>query len=150
MRDPAEAEALLANIDRHAAAGTLFQWGIAERDNDLVIGTCTLFRIEAEHRRAEIGYILRRDHWGLGLAHEALTALFDHSFSVMRLHRLEADIDPRNARSIRVIYAWASVLEGTLARALLRRRRRPGLVDVRAARPAWKVAMIPSERFSIA
>lgn len=114
MRDPAEAEALLANITRHAEAGTLFQWGIAGRDDDGVIGTCTLFRLDTEHRRAEIGYIFRRDLWGRGLAHEALTALLAHAFSVLKLHRLEADVDPRNARSIRAVDRLGFKLEGHL------------------------------------
>jgi RimJ/RimL family protein N-acetyltransferase len=59
-------------------------------EDDLVIGTCTLFRIEREHRRAEIGYILRRDHWERGLANEALTALVNHAFGTLALHRLRS------------------------------------------------------------
>lgn len=113
MRELAEAEALLASIRSHAAADTLFQWGIAGRDDQL-IGTCTLFRIETEHRRAELGYIVRRDLWGRGFANEALTALLAHAFSVMKLHRLEADIDPRNARSIRLVERLGFKLEGHL------------------------------------
>ena len=114
MRDIAEAEALLRDIHDHAAAETLFQWGIARREDDLVIGTCTLFRIEADNRRAELGYILRRDHWGRGLAHEALTALVNHAFATGGLHRLEADIDPRNAGSIRSVVRLGFKLEGHL------------------------------------
>jgi len=114
MRETVEAEALLSNITRHAVAGTLFQWGIARREDDQVVGTSTVFRIEPEHRRAEIGYILRRDQWGRGLAHEALTALCDHAFVGLKLHRLEADIDPRNARSIRSVERLGFKLEGRL------------------------------------
>lgn len=114
MRDVAEAEALLVNITSHAEAGTLFQWGIALREDDRVIGTCTLFRMEVAHRRAELGYALHRGMWGRGLAHEALTALLDHAFSGLRLHRLEADIDPRNARSIRSVVRLGFKPEGHL------------------------------------
>lgn len=114
MTDPAEAEALLGDMKRHAEAGTLFQWGLARREDDLVIGTCTLHRIDRNNRRAEIGYILRRDHWGRGLASEALTALLGHAFGTLGLHRLEADIDPRNAASIRLIERLGFKLEGTL------------------------------------
>ncbi len=114
MSDVSEAAELLRDIRRHAEAQTLFQWGIARRDDDRVIGTCTLFRIEREHRRAELGYILRRDHWGGGFAHEALTALLDHSFGALGLHRLEADIDPRNTGSIRLIERLGFALEGRL------------------------------------
>jgi len=114
MTDPSEAEDLLREIEHHAAAETLFQWGIARRDDDAVIGTCTLFRIEREHRRAELGYILRRDLWGRGLATEALTALLNHAFDTLRLHRLEADIDPRNAGSLRLVERLGFKAEGHL------------------------------------
>ena len=110
----AEAEALLGDIERHAEAETLFQWGIARREDDLVIGTCTLFRIDREHRRGELGYILRRDHWGRGLASEALTALIGHAFGGLGLHRLEADIDPRNSVSIRLVERLGFRREGHL------------------------------------
>jgi len=114
MTDPAEAEALLRDVKRLAETGTLFQWGLARREDDLVIGTCTLHRIDRDNRRAEIGYILRRDHWGQGLATEALAALFAHAFGTLGLHRLEADIDPRNAASIRLIERLGFKLEGRL------------------------------------
>ena len=114
MTDVAEAEALLRDIEIRAATGTLFEWGIARREDDLVIGTCTLFRIEREHRRAELGYILRRDHWGRGLANEALTAIVNHAFGTLALHRLEADIDPRNAASIRSVERLGFKPEGHL------------------------------------
>jgi RimJ/RimL family protein N-acetyltransferase len=114
MSDLTEAEAYLRNIHRHAEAGTLFQWGIARREDDLVIGTCTLLRIETENRRCELGYILRRDHWGRGLAHEALTAIVDHAFGTLKLHRLEADIDPRNTASVRSVERLGFTLEGHL------------------------------------
>jgi RimJ/RimL family protein N-acetyltransferase len=114
MTEPAEAKALLDDIRRYAEAGTLFQWGLAGREDDVVIGTCTIHRLDREHRRAEIGYILRRDHWGRGLANEALVALVDHAFDVFGLHRLEADIDPRNLGSIRSIERLGFKLEGRL------------------------------------
>jgi [ribosomal protein S5]-alanine N-acetyltransferase len=114
MADIAEAEALLRDIQRHDEAGTLFQWGIARREDDLVIGTCTLHRIDRQHRRAELGYILRRDLWGSGLAHEALKALVNHAFGTMGLHRLEADIDPRNDGSIRSVERLGFKREGQL------------------------------------
>ena len=110
----AEAEALQREIERHAVAGDLFQWGIARRADDAVIGTCTLYRIDREHRRCELGYVLRRDHWGAGLANEALRALVNHAFGAMGLHRLEADIDPRNAASIRSVERLGFKWEGRL------------------------------------
>ena len=114
MTDIAEAQALLKDIQNQADPQNLFEWGIARREDDLVIGTCTLHRIDRQHRRAELGYILRRDHWGRGLAGEALNALLNHAFGAMDLHRLEADIDPRNTSSIRSVERLGFKLEGRL------------------------------------
>lgn len=51
----------------------------------------------------DIGYILHPDHWGKGLATEALTAAIDHIFAARTFDRLTADVDPDNAASIRLL-----------------------------------------------
>jgi RimJ/RimL family protein N-acetyltransferase len=114
MTDATQAEALLREIQKLDESGAFFQWGIARHEDGLVIGTCTLFRIDWAHRRCELGYILRRDLWGQGLATEALTVLVEHAFGPLALHRLEADIDPRNAGSIRLIERLGFKREGHL------------------------------------
>lgn len=45
---------------------------------------------------------------------EALTALIDHAIGTLRLHRLEADVDPRNERSVRLLDRLGFVREGLL------------------------------------
>jgi [ribosomal protein S5]-alanine N-acetyltransferase len=109
-----EALKLLENIDSGRRDGTLYQWGIAMRGDDRVIGTCTLFALNREHRRAEIGYALGSAHWGQGLAFEALRLSIAFAFSTMRLNRLEADVDPRNTPSLRLLERLGFVREGTL------------------------------------
>ncbi len=54
-------------------------------------------------RRPEIGVILHPEHWGRGLAHEALGAAIPHIFDVLPIDRLRADVDPRNAASLRLL-----------------------------------------------
>jgi ribosomal-protein-alanine N-acetyltransferase len=56
-----------------------------------------------EHRRAEIGYDLLPALWGRGVMHEALRAILRFGFTEMELHSTEAQIDPANARSRRVL-----------------------------------------------
>jgi RimJ/RimL family protein N-acetyltransferase len=99
LADAAAAAQLLEKIHRSFAERSLFQWGIARRTDDRVMGTCTLFHVEAEHRRAEIGYALGRAHWRQGYMNEALSALLDFAFAELGLHRVEADTDPRNANT---------------------------------------------------
>lgn len=63
---------------------------------------------------AEIGYILRRDHWGRGIAREAVTAVIDHGFDGLGLRRIYADTDPENEASIGLLKSLGFTLEGRL------------------------------------
>ena len=103
LRDLTAAAALLREVQECFAERSLFQWGIAERATDAVVGTCTLAALSPEHRRAELGFALARSAWGRGYLAEALPALLAFAFETLALHRVEADVDPRNARSIRVL-----------------------------------------------
>lgn len=114
FKERAEAAKLLAEIHEFWQQKSLFQWGIALRENDQVIGTTTLFRLDDKSRRAEIGYILNRNFWGKGYINEALTALLDFAFDEMNLHRIEADIEPRNTGSVKTVERLAFKREGLL------------------------------------
>lgn len=57
----------------------------------------------------EIGFLLRRDCWGQGLMREALIALIPHFFDLMGMDQITADVDPRNAASLRLLHALGFV-----------------------------------------
>jgi [ribosomal protein S5]-alanine N-acetyltransferase len=114
LADRAAADALLAEIHELFARRSLFQWGIARRSDNLVVGTCTLAALTHAHRRAEIGFALGRRHWGQGYIAEALPRLVDFAFRELGLHRLEADVDPRNHPSIRALERLGFQREGYL------------------------------------
>jgi len=114
LADIAAATALLHEIQEFWRAKTLFQWGVARNADDVVVGTCTLFHLVDEHRRAELGFALGRSHWGSGLMSEALGVLIAFAFEKLDLHRLEADADPRNTRSIRCLEGQGFRREGYL------------------------------------
>lgn len=114
MGDVAEARALLADIRASFQQRSLYQWGVALATDERVVGTCTLFHIDPRNRRAEIGYALARDYWGQGLMGEALSALIGYAFGSLGLARLEADVDPRNIASIRIVERLGFVREGLL------------------------------------
>jgi len=110
--DPAETRDYLAAIDAGRERGDLLQWGIEHVGQARIIGTATLFHIDREQGRAEIGYILQSSHWGQGLANEALTAVLRHARDQMGMRRIDADVDPRNAASLRCIERLGFVREG--------------------------------------
>lgn len=107
-----------AALQREIAEGnendSMFKWGLALRESDLVIGTATLFNLNLDNGRAELGYAMGRAHWGKGYMNEALQALVSHAFEVMNLRRLEADVDPRNTSSIRTLERLGFQREGFL------------------------------------
>lgn len=112
--DQAKGAAMVEDVQRLFVAGTLFQWGVARRGDDFLIGTCTLAQVDAGNRRAEIGFALRSDHWGQGYMTEVTTTLIEYAFGEMNLHRIEADVDPRNEASIRLLEKLGFQREGYL------------------------------------
>jgi RimJ/RimL family protein N-acetyltransferase len=94
--------------------GEAFQLAVEERATQTVVGTVTLFHIVAESKRAEIGYVLGKQHWGRGLMREAVEALVEVALSKLDFNRLEADIDPRNAASAKLLEHLGFQREGLL------------------------------------
>ncbi|MGD0791353.1 MAG: GNAT family N-acetyltransferase [Terriglobales bacterium] len=68
-----------------------------------MIGDCGIIRQQVEGERLyEIGYHLRRDFWGQGLATEAAIACRDWAFAHLKADRLISLIRPENLPSRRV------------------------------------------------
>ena len=105
---------LIKKIQEDWKRRAILKWGIALRTNDQLIGSVTLFNLDFNHHRAEIGYALGRNYWGQGYMNEALMALLKYAFEVLDLHRIEADIDPRNAASIKTLERLGFQREGYL------------------------------------
>jgi ribosomal-protein-alanine N-acetyltransferase len=114
LTDKAAAAELLAEIHHSFRIKQFMKWGVALAANDSLVGTVTIFNLDLTHRRAEIGYALRRDQWGKGFMNEALNALLSYAFNNLQLHRLEADVDPRNVNSIRTLEHLGFRREGYL------------------------------------
>lgn len=88
-------------------------WAITLKPFDFAIGWVSV----GERRQggvAEIGYILAREHWGRGIAREAVRVVIDHLFDVEEHRRVFADTDPENAGSCRLLEQLGFTLEGRL------------------------------------
>ncbi|HEX8788974.1 MAG TPA: GNAT family N-acetyltransferase [Telluria sp.] len=92
-------EQTLANY----ASGAGLRLGIVLRDSGRLIGDACLYDFVDDSRRCDVGYVLGRAHWGQGYVSEALEALLGYGFDTLGLNRVEADIDPANAASGRVL-----------------------------------------------
>ena len=78
-------------------------WAITQIDNDKLIGTIGYHTIKTEHRRAEIGYFLHPMYQGQGIMQEAISAIMDYGFNKMNLHSIEANVNPNNEKSIKLL-----------------------------------------------
>jgi RimJ/RimL family protein N-acetyltransferase len=93
--------------------------GIVERASSELVGTVALSVDSRAHRRAELGYILRRDVWGRGLATEAAGLMVDFAIEHLGMNRVWAVCDPENGASGRVLEKIGMRHEGTLRQDLL-------------------------------
>jgi RimJ/RimL family protein N-acetyltransferase len=109
-----ESEARLRRGLLEQEQGGLMTWAITRRGDDAMIGLVGLCRFAPSHRRAEASYELLREHWGQGLASEALARLVRHAFEDLGLHRVEGHVDPDNAHSVRVLERTSFVREGLI------------------------------------
>lgn len=95
-------------------AGTQLKLAIREQADGPLLGIVVVFAIDETSRRAEIGYHLAAHAQGKGYMHEALSRFVTYLFDTLRLHRLEAEIDPRNVPSAQVLERLGFQREGLL------------------------------------
>ncbi|RDZ26957.1 GNAT family N-acetyltransferase [Lysobacter silvisoli] len=113
MRERTEAQAMIDSIRQNQQQRSAFNWVIAD-GADQVVGSCTLFRFDANHRRAELGYALHPSQWGRGVAREATSLALEWAFAALGLHRVDASIDPDNDASRTLLHRLGFVSEGRL------------------------------------
>ena len=119
MRARAQADGKIGEMLESFERREALDWLIAGRTDDRAIGSCTLYRFDFRHRRAEIGYALHPDCWRRGLAREAVALALDWAFRSLDLHRIEADVDPRNEASRGLLLALGFRSEGLLRQRFL-------------------------------
>jgi RimJ/RimL family protein N-acetyltransferase len=93
--------------------GEDFIYGVFDRISGAYVGGCGLHPRVAPGA-IEIGYWIREDRWGQGLATEAAAALTRVGFERMEALRVEIRVDPENTRSLRVPPKLGFSHEGTL------------------------------------
>lgn len=90
------------NLDRYEREGHAL-WALVLKSTGEMIGDCGCVTQEVEDQTAiEIGYHVRRDHWGNGYATEAARACIDFAFEKLGAPRVISMIRPGNINSRRV------------------------------------------------
>lgn len=93
----------IAMIDAKIESNEGINWAITYKDNPKLIGIIGHYKIKPEHFRAEVGYMLLPEYKGKGIISEAIKEVVNYGFNEMKLHSIEAIIDPENFGSARVL-----------------------------------------------
>lgn len=109
-----EALAHIMMINEKIDAQESINWAITLKDDLKLIGIIGHYRIKPEHFRSEIGYMLLPQYHGKGIITEAIKATLNYGFEIMKLHSVEAVIDPENFASERVLQKTGFVKEAHL------------------------------------
>jgi len=101
--DPERHEAFVRERIEADFGPGLGYWSVFEREHsDRFLGWVFLIPYDGVGPDIEIGWRFVREAWGKGYATEAAKPVLEHAFQTVGLHRVVADIDPRNDGSIRV------------------------------------------------
>lgn len=90
------------------------RWGIVEKEDNVLIGTCGYHKWDKKNMRVEIGYDLYKDYWGKGYMFEALKELIEYCFEKLKVNRIEALTHLQNDRSINILSRYGFKREGIL------------------------------------
>ena len=95
-----EAAGVLDNIISGWHRRGFGRWAVLLKSTGQLIGLCGLKLLDGT---PELMYILRRDHWGAGLATEAARACLRYGFEELRFASIIAVTRPENLASQRVL-----------------------------------------------
>jgi [ribosomal protein S5]-alanine N-acetyltransferase len=96
-----------------AERGEWCRYGIVLDGAQEVAGDIGLYHVDKRNQRAEIGYEISGQHWGMGVMPRAAGALLTWAFA-NGFHRIEATVLEGNTRSERVLAKLGFEREATL------------------------------------
>jgi RimJ/RimL family protein N-acetyltransferase len=94
-------------------------WSLIDKASGEIVGAACLQHLRQEVSARpdpscplEIGWRLKREHWGQGLASEAARAIATHAFDSLNAPELYAVCDPANTASAKVMQGLGMVYGG--------------------------------------
>ena len=103
----------LSTIKKEYSKKRFYDWAIALKDSNKMIGTCGFTTIYYEENRADVGYVLSDLYWKNGYATEALREVLKFAFCILNLDSVSARIMFENKPSIHVAEKFKFVLDHT-------------------------------------
>lgn len=111
VQPPSDRKAFTAYVERASTrgVGTL----ICLREDHAIVGVANLSEIvRGLFQSAYLGFYGSAPYAGQGLMREGVELLVKHAFKDLKLHRVEANVQPANARSLALVKALGFRKEG--------------------------------------
>jgi len=118
VNDIANIKRLITGMQRFFDEKQRIRWGIAQKQDNSLIGHCGFFDIDKSNCCAEISYCLKSGLWGQGIMTEALEAMLKFGFENYGLNRIVAKVMKGNVGSMKVLQKLGFVQEGLLRESL--------------------------------
>ena len=104
---------LLKQQQKKMENGTLFRFWIYKKSNNKLIGSIAFNNIiRGAFQSCHLGYKLDKDEINQGYMTEALNTAIEYAFKELKLHRIEANIMPKNKPSFKVVEKLGFINEG--------------------------------------
>jgi len=81
------------------------------KDTDKFCGNILLWQINKDNHRGEVGYLLHPDYWRKGIVTEAVQEVLRYGFDELKLHSIEANVNPKNEPSWKLLEKCGFVRE---------------------------------------
>jgi RimJ/RimL family protein N-acetyltransferase len=118
---PITDEAEEAWFESAAKSENEYHFSIRLLENDLLIGNCSLFGVNARNRSAEFGIAIgEKEYWGRGFGSDAMRVLLRFAFNELNLNRVHLDVLAYNKRAISAYVKVGFTHEGTRRCAIYR------------------------------
>lgn len=112
----------LRHFEKQQKRDYFYHFGFFSRQGDL-IGMGSLMEVSRGiSQTAFLGYRIFNPYWGQGFAKEAVRAVIDIGFKDVKLHRIEAGVEPKNRRSVALAKSLGMRREGLKKRAVFLRK----------------------------
>ena len=113
VRPPLTVDEFLARMEKRRLAGNSASFLARRREDDAIVGFFNLSEIiRGPLQQAFLGYFGFVPRTGAGYMREGMMLTLAQAFQSLKLHRIEASIQPENARSLALVRATGFVREG--------------------------------------
>ncbi len=104
-------------IEEYEKNKAFYQWAIVPKDLNEPIGTISVVDMNEKVEMVHIGYCIGSKWWGNGYTGETFTRIIPFLFEEVGVKRIEAQHDPNNPASGKVMMKCGLKYEGTLRKA---------------------------------